>query len=329
MQEVKSTDPVFVLSVVIPIFCEEESIPTLMKRVAEAVDPLNLIYEVILVDDGSSDKSVEEIAKLEAQHQNVRGVYLARNYGQTTALQAGFDHARGEYIVTLDGDLQNDPADIPRLLKLLQESNADVISGWRRNRQDDPLRMAFSRVANRFISSVTGVRLNDYGCTLKVYRRDILDQIRIYGEMHRFLPAVAAEVGARVVETEVTHHPRQFGKSKYGLDRTFRVLLDLLLIRFLHKYVHRPLHFFGGTGLAFLGGGFLISFWLAFQKLAWGESIGSRPLLLLGVFMMLVGVVLISQGLIGEMTSRLMFETTNRKQYRLRPERLRPQPFGK
>ena len=309
------------VSVVVPLYCEEESVGELVTRLTTEMERTSLAYEIILVDDGSTDATVARIRAAELVDNRIRGVFLARNYGQTTALQAGFDEAKGEVVVTIDGDLQNDPADIPRLLETLESQGADLVSGWRRDRHDGSVRVVFSRIANRLISKVTGVQLNDYGCTLKAYRRDILDQIRIYGEMHRFLPAVVAEVGAKVVEVEVTHHARKFGSSKYGLDRTVRVVLDLLLIRFLHKYVHRPLHFFGTAGIGAFGLGFLICSWLAFVKIVLGGEIGTRPMLALGVFLMLTGILLVSQGLIGEVSSRLLFEATDRRQYRLKHER--------
>ncbi len=316
----KSDDPPALdVSVVVPLYLEEESVSELTAKLIESLTPLERSFEIILVDDGSRDGTPQEIDKAAKTYPQVRGVFLARNYGQTTAMQAGFDAARGDAVVTLDGDLQNDPADIPRLLKMLDENAADLVSGWRKDRHDGKLRVLFSNVANRLISAVTGVRLHDYGCSMKAYRRSYLENVRIYGEMHRFLPAVLADVGARIVETPVNHRPRKFGRSKYGFDRTFRVLLDLLLIKFMHKYLDRPIHFFGGLGIILMVPGFAISAYLAFLKIFFHESIGGRPLLMLGVFLMLTGVVLITQGLIGELVIRVLFQPEPQRRYRLRP----------
>ena len=218
-------------------------------------------------------------------------------------------------MVTLDGDLQNDPADIVRMLEVMDRTGADVLSGWRRERKDGRPRVWASQAANKIISRITGVVLRDYGCGLKLYRRALLDHIRIYGEMHRFLPTLLADVGARVVETDVAHHRRRYGKSKYGFGRIGRVVLDLILIRFLHRYMHRPLHLFGGVGLLALTAGGLISLYLTFLKLGLGESIGGRPLLLLGVFLMLIGIAFIGLGLIGELVIRVLHEPSGRPQY--------------
>jgi len=247
---------------------------------------------------------------------------LIRNYGQSTALQAGFDHARGALIVTLDGDLQNDPIEIPRLLDLMAaQPDVDVVSGWRRERQDRTWsRKVPSMLANRLISSVTGVRLNDYGCALKVYRREILDNVRLYGETHRFIAALAVEAGARMVEVPVLHHARVRGVSKYGIDRVFRVLLDLLWIKFSMRFLHRPLHAFGGVGFAFMGVGGACLVYLALLKLAWHQDIGGRPLLLLGALLTLIGVQLVATGVLGELLTRIYHEPQGRRQYVLRQE---------
>ncbi|GAH65148.1 unnamed protein product, partial [marine sediment metagenome] len=239
----------------------------------------------------------------------VLGVYLARNYGQTTAMQAGFDRAQGPIVVSMDGDLQNDPADISLLLNTLERDDADVVSGWRRNRQDGAARMLVSKVANRLIGKVTGVPISDSGCSMRAYRREKLQQIRIYGEMHRFLPALLVEVGAKMIEVEVSHQPRKHGLSKYGFDRTFRVLLDLLLVKFMYKYLHRPLHFFGWLGFATMIPGGLIFIYLSVLWLA-GQAIGGRPLLLVSVFLMLAGVSFIGQGLLAELLMRVLLEST-------------------
>jgi glycosyltransferase involved in cell wall biosynthesis len=305
------------LSLVIPVYNEEESISELVSRVAQVMRELGLTYEVLIVDDGSTDSTAHIIAQHATQDSHVRGVYLARNYGQSTALQAGFDAAEADIIITLDGDLQNDPADIPMMLDLLEQESVDLVCGWRANRQDPVLRTAVSQFANQIIGRLTRVRLHDYGCSLKVYRRKILDRTRLYGEMHRFLPALIAEVGGRSIEVKVQHHPRLRGKSKYSLDRTIRVFLDMLLLLFFRKYLQRPLHLFGGAGLVLSSAGLLMLTYLVSLKLVLGESIGDRPLLLLGIMCFLLGMMLIGQGLLGEIVSRIYFASGRQSQYHL------------
>jgi glycosyltransferase involved in cell wall biosynthesis len=277
-------------------------------------------FELILVDDGSRDDSAAVLAELAGTRPWLRPLYLIRNYGQSAALQAGFDAARGEVIVTLDGDLQNDPADVPLLLQMLDERpDIDMISGWRKERQDRTLsRKIPSLIANQVISRVTGVPLHDYGCALKLYRAQIIRDLKLYGEQHRFIPALAAEVGARIVEVPVRHHPRTRGASKYGIDRTVRVLLDLLWIKFMLRFLHRPMHAFGGVGVALLALGSLILACLAFEKLALGHDIGGRPLLMLGVLLALIGVQLLATGVLGELLTRIYHEPQGRPQYVLR-----------
>ncbi len=303
------------LSAIVPLYNEERSVAELVERLVDSLGATGQTFEIVLVDDGSTDGTARAIAGAEAAHGTVRGLFLVRNYGQSTALQAGFDSSRGRIVVTLDGDLQNDPADIVRMLEVMERTGADLVSGWRKERKDGTLRVWASQVANAVISRITGFVLRDYGCGLKLYRRALLKHIRIYGEMHRFLPAILAEVGAQVVETEVAHHRRRYGQSKYGFGRIGRVLLDLILIRFLHRYMHRPLHLFGGVGLLALAAGGLISLYLTFLKLGLGESIGGRPLLLLGVFLMLIGIAFIGLGLIGELVIRVLHEPSGRRQY--------------
>uniref|UniRef100_UPI002616D5FA glycosyltransferase family 2 protein n=1 Tax=Anaerolinea sp. TaxID=1872519 RepID=UPI002616D5FA len=234
------------LSIVVPVYNEEENLPLLYQAIIKAVAPLNLQWELILVDDGSRDGSpqvLQTLAKQDPQH--VRVVLLRRNFGQTAAIAAGIDHSSGEIVVLMDADLQNDPADIPMMLEKIREGY-DVVSGWRKNRQDDLSRTLPSRLANGLISRVTGVHLHDYGCTLKAYRREVLTGFRLYGEMHRFIPVYAHSVGARILEVEVHHHPRRFGKAKYGLERTAKVILDLFTVKFLSSYSHKPIYLFGG-----------------------------------------------------------------------------------
>ncbi len=313
-----STEPK--ISVVIPVYNEEENLPDLVERVGEALARSRRSFELICVDDGSRDASAQTMAELAERHPWFKPLYLIRNYGQSAALQAGFDAARGEYIVTLDGDLQNDPDDVPALLQLMDERpDVDMISGWRKDRQDRTVsRKIPSVIANGIISRVTGVRLHDYGCALKVYRAQVIGDLRLYGEMHRFIPALAADVGAKVLEVPVRHHPRTRGKSKYGIDRTVRVVLDLLWIKFLMRFLHRPMHAFGGLGVALGLVGALILAWLAFDKLVLGESIGGRPLLLLGALLVLIGVQLVATGVLGELLTRIYHEPQGRAQYVLR-----------
>ena len=308
------------VSVVIPIYNEEANVGELVARVAAALQRTGKSFELICVDDGSRDDSAAVLEALAAERPWLKPLYLIRNYGQSAALQAGFDAAQGEIIVTLDGDLQNEPEDIPELLRILDERpEVDVISGWRKARQDRTVsRKLPSAAANAVISSVTGVKLHDYGCALKLYRADVIRGLRLYGELHRFIPALAAEVGANIIEVPVRHHARTRGASKYGIDRTFRVLLDLLWIKFLMRFLHRPLQAFGGVGLALGAVGFLILAWLTYEKLALGAEIGGRPLLLLGVLLMLIGVQLVATGLIGELLTRIYHEPQGRPQYLLR-----------
>ena len=315
------------VSVIAPVYNEHENLPDLVAQVAAALDSAGISFELICVDDGSRDGSDRVLADLALTRPWLRPLYLNRNYGQSTAMQAGFDAARGEVVVTLDADLQNDPADIPGLLAALAaRRDIDIISGWRRARQDRALsRKLPSRIANRLISAVTGVRLHDYGCSLKLYRRDALTHVKIYGELHRFIPALAGQFGARVMEIPVNHRARTRGVSKYGIDRTVRVLLDLLWVKFLLRYRHRPMHAFGGAGalMSALGLGLLL--YLSLLKLATGADIGHRPLLLLGVMLSVMGVQFLGLGLLGEMLTRIYHEPHGGQQYVLR-DAPRPPP---
>lgn len=320
---VSASDAAPELSVVIPVFNERDNLRELVDRIEAALAPLAVPargFEVLLVDDGSADGSRALLAQLAAARPWLRPLALIRNYGQSTALQAGFDHARGRFIATLDGDLQNEPGEIPRLLALLQsDPEIDAVSGWRRHRKDRAVsRRLPSWLANRLISAVTGVRLHDYGCALKVYRASIIDNLRLYGEMHRFIPALAVEAGARIVEVPVEHHPRVRGASKYGIDRAVRVALDLLWVKFAMRFLQRPLHAFGGVGLALLVPGLAVLGYLAFDKLVLGNSIGGRPLLLLGVLLALMGAQFLATGVIGELITRVYHEPQGHRQYVLR-----------
>ena len=307
------------LSVVVPLYNEEANLPLLIERLLEALRPMGRRFELILVDDGSRDGSA---AILRDQVERVRelvAVLLRRNYGQTAAMAAGFDLSRGAVIITLDGDLQNDPADIPRLLRMLEEGGFDLVSGWRHQRQDALLsRVLPSRLANRLIGRVTGVKLHDYGCSLKAYRRELLGDMNLYGELHRFMPALASIEGARIGEVQVQHQPRRYGRSKYGMDRTFRVLMDLLTVWFMRRFLTRPMHGFGFVGLISLGLGLSVTLALVGEKLLFGTDIGDRPLLLLAVLAILGGVQLFSFGLLAEMQMRTYHESQGRPIYRLR-----------
>jgi glycosyltransferase involved in cell wall biosynthesis len=306
------------LSVVIPLYNEEESIPHLRTALTTALDRVGEPFEIIIVDDGSRDQSFARLREWAAEDARLTVIRLRRNFGQTAAFSAGFDHACGEIVVTMDADLQNDPDDIPKLIAKMDEG-FDIVSGWRINRQDRFLdRKLPSLIANRLISNVTDVQLHDYGCSLKAYRRDVLQHVKLYGELHRFIPALASQVGGTVSEVAVNHRARQFGSSKYGISRTIRVMLDLILVWFLGTYSTRPIHVFGGAGFLSAAIGILIGLYLTFVKLALGEDIGGRPMLLLAVLLVVIGVQLVTMGLIGEMTIRTYHESQNKPIYIVR-----------
>lgn len=312
-------EPPPAVSIVIPMYNEVDNLRDLVERVGEAMLPSGWSFELIAVDDGSADGTAELLDELARSRPWLRPVPLTRNYGQSSALQAGFDRVRGRYVVTLDADLQNDPLDIPLLLQRLEtDPKVDMISGWRQQRQDAALsRRLPSVIANRLISRATRVSLHDYGCALKAYRRPIIDRIRLYGELHRFIPSLARDAGARIAEMPVRHHARTRGQSKYGIDRTFRVILDLVLIVFFMRYRQRPLHAFGGLGLWLATPGALILGYLLVLKIG-GEAIGGRPLLLAAVMLLLIGAQLVVAGLIGEMLTRIYHEGQGQPQYHVR-----------
>jgi glycosyltransferase involved in cell wall biosynthesis len=306
------------LSVVIPVYNEEENIQLLLAEVHEALRPLGKSYEIVLVDDGSRDQSYPILARAAAIDPALTLVRFRRNFGQTPAMQAGLDAARGKIVITMDADLQNDPNDIGRMIEKLEEGY-DLVAGWRKDRQDAFInRKLPSMIANRLISATTQVKLHDYGCTLKAMRGDLAKQLRLYGEMHRFIPAVAAFIGARIVEMPVNHRARRFGVSKYGIGRTLRVVLDLITVRFIQRYLTRPMQVFGLLGLLSGTFGLGILCWLAFDKLIFGSNLADRPLLMLGVLLTVVGVQLLSLGLLADVVSRTYHEAQDRRPYYVR-----------
>ena len=305
------------LSVVVPLYNEEESLPHLVEQLLQALRPSGERFELVLVNDGSSDDTARVLEQLSGEVPELVAVLLRKNYGQTAAMAAGFDAACGEVIVSLDGDLQNDPSDIPMLLSKLREGY-DLVSGWRHQRQDAAIQRKLpSKIANRLIGRVTGVRLHDYGCSLKAYRREVLADMRLYGELHRFLPALAFIEGARITEVKVNHRARQFGSSKYGIDRTFRVLMDLLTVWFMKRFLTRPMYVFGFGGLLAIVASLIASTYLLVIKLM-GQDIGNRPLLTLAVVMGLAGIQLFCFGLLGELLIRTYHESQDRPIYRVR-----------
>lgn len=306
------------LSVVIPVYNEAANLRLLQEQLTAALAPLQLPFEIIFVDDGSSDGSLQILQDIAQADEHVKIIELRRNFGQTAALSAGLDHAQGRIVVCLDADLQNDPADIPRLLAKLAEGY-DLVSGWRRQRRDHWFsRTLVSIVANRLISLITQVKLHDYGCTLKAYRRDLLDHIRLYGQMHRFIPALAGLVGARIAEIPVQHRPRLHGRSHYGLGRMFTVLMDLLTVKFLGSYSSRPINLFGGSGLILIGLSGLTGLIMVFQKLVYQQSFIQTPLLLLSALLFILGFQSILMGLSAEILIRTYHESQGKPTYIIR-----------
>ncbi|WP_276503950.1 glycosyltransferase family 2 protein [Terrimonas pollutisoli] len=301
------------ISVVVALYNEAGNIKALLEQTTAALQNLN--YELILVDDGSTDESVAVIRQHLQPHMKL--VVLRKNYGQSAAMAAGIDAATGEFIATMDADLQNDPSDIPFMLDKMIAEDWDLVAGIRANRQDNVIRKIPSRIANKIIRTTTGVTLHDYGCTLKVFRRDIAKNLGLYGDMHRFIPVLAAVQGTKMTEVPVKHHPRIHGKSKYGMGRTFRVMSDLLLILFMQKYFQRPMHIFGPAGLLSFFAGLLVNVYLLVLKIQ-GAQIGNRPLLILGVILLLAGLQLILFGFVAEILMRTYYESQHKKAYRIR-----------
>lgn len=306
------------ISIIIPLYNEEENVEALYAELKRILTPSGLETEFIFVDDGSRDQTVERLKKAVGSDTGVTVVQFRRNFGQTAALAAGFDYANGEIVVTLDGDLQNDPAEIPRMIEKLDEGY-DLVAGWRKHRQDNLFyRTIPSRIGNYVISKTTRVQLHDYGCTLKVLRSEVAKNIHLYGEMHRFIPAVAAEMGVKIAELPVNHRPRLHGSSKYGLSKTFRVILDLLTVKFFLGFRTRPLHMFGALGLISGGIGSLMLAMLTFERLFLQEPIGNRPLLLISVMLVLIGLQFLCFGLLAEILVRTYHESQNKKTYAVR-----------
>ena len=307
------------LSVVIPVYNEEESLQGLYDALQEALQGMEQPWEVLLIDDGSRDGSGRVLRELHERDRRFRVVRFRRNFGQTAALAAGFDYARGDVVVTMDADLQNDPHDIPMLLATMEAGGYDVVSGWRIKRQDAFLtRRLPSSIANWLISRITGVHLHDYGCSLKAYRSEVTRNIRLYGELHRFVPALANWMGVSVKEVPVQHHPRRHGRSKYNLSRVPRVILDLLTVSFLVNYAARPMQVFGLIGLTLGGGGFLLAAYLTALKVFQGARLSQRPLLWLAILSIIVGVQFISMGLLGELVIRTYYEAQHKPIYAVR-----------
>jgi dolichol-phosphate mannosyltransferase len=306
------------LSVVVPVYNEAGNIRPLCSALVEVLDGIGLRYEIILVNDGSVDGSLDEMRRAAAEFRRIAVIDLLRNYGQTASLMAGIDHAAGDVIVPIDADLQNDPADIPAMLAKLGEGY-DVVSGWRKDRQDGAIRRKLaSRIANRLISMISGVHLHDYGCTLKAYRRDAVKGFRLYGEMHRFLPIYATWLGAKVCEIPVRHHPRRIGKSKYGLERVFKVVLDLIVVKFLDRYFVKPIYIFGGFGILALATSILCLALMLYWKFVEGIAMIRTPMPVLAAMTFLVGIVSILMGLLAEILVRIYFESQQRTAYTVR-----------
>lgn len=303
------------LSVVIPLFNERENVLLLCEALHRVLDSIGKPYEIILIDDGSTDGTYEVLNSVYKQYDKIKIIRFRRNFGQTAAISAGFSFAKGEIIVTMDGDLQNDPADIPKILQKIDEGY-DIVSGWRKNRKDPLLtRRLPSHIANFLISKFTGVKLHDYGCTLKAYRREIIKHVNLYGEMHRFIPAVASWMGATVTEIVVKHHPRKYGKSKYGISRTLKVILDLIAIKFFLSYLTRPIQIFGIWGILSIFLGIISGIVLILMKVLGGVDMTGNPLLILTTLLTIIGVLFIVLGLLGEITVRIYYEAQGKKPY--------------
>jgi glycosyltransferase involved in cell wall biosynthesis len=303
------------ISIVIPLRNESPNVAQLYSELTDTLEAFGRPYEILLIDDGSTDDTFERLAALQATDTRLRVIRFRRNFGQTAAFAAGFAHARGRFIVTSDGDLQNDPRDIPAMVEQA-ERGPDIVAGWRKDRKDPFLnRRLPSTIANWLISTATGVKLHDYGCSLKVFRAEVVKPMKLYGEMHRFLPAIASEMGVTIEERVVNHRARMHGSSKYGLSRTIRVILDLMTVKFLISYSTRPVQIFGLLGLIMGAAGAIITGYLAWIRLTTPQAIGDRPLLLLGILLIFTGVQLVTLGLLAEMQARTYHESQNKPIY--------------
>lgn len=312
------------LSIVIPVHNESPNIKPLYEELTQTLGQYGRAYEILIVDDGSTDDSFDQLAAFQARDPRLRVIRFRRNFGQTAAFAAGIAHARGRLVITSDGDLQNDPRDIPAMIALVDQGN-DIVCGWRKDRKDKFItRRVPSILANKLISWATGVPLHDYGCSLKVFRSEVIKPLRLYGEMHRFLPAIASQIGVKIAEMEVNHRARRAGVTKYGLSRTIRVVLDLATVKFLLSYSTRPLQIFGLIGLIAGGLGALITGWLAYVRLFQHQGIADRPLLLLGVMLIFIGVQLVTFGLLAEVMARTYYESQNKPTYVIREVRETP-----
>lgn len=306
------------LSIVSPIYNEEENIERLYTKIVEAVEPMNVPFEIILVDDGSRDNSASLLRELGERDNRIKVIIFRKNFGQTAAMSAGIDNSVGEIVITMDADLQNDPTDIPMLVAKMEEGY-DIVSGWRKNRQDKAIsRKLPSKIANKLISNITGVKLNDYGCSLKAYSGDVIREVKLYGELHRFIPIVAQFIGVNITEVPVKHHAREFGKSKYGIDRTFRVILDLILVKYLLTYLTRPMHFFGKFAWNSLFLSFVFGVATIVMKVAFGTDITGNPFFIICLILGLFSLQFIVAGINAEVQTRIYYETQDKKTYSIR-----------
>lgn len=318
MNEIPKTKEDIVLSVVIPIFNEEKNVPILHREIVEAIDGRFKDFEIIFINDGSSDNSLLKLKELYQKDPRAKTINFRRNFGQSTAISAGFDYCCGDIVVTLDGDLQNDPADIPMIVDKLLEGY-DMVNGWRKNRKDKFFSKKLpSYFGNKLVSWITKVKLHDYGCSLRAFTRDVAKNLTLYGEMHRYVPAIASRMGIRSVEVPVNHRERQFGKSNYGLSRTFRVVLDLISLKYLLTFSSRPLQIFGGLGMLMMGAGFFMGLYLTYVKYILNQAIGGRPLLFVTVLSIFLGFQMITIGLIAEMLTRVYHEGLQKHVYSIR-----------
>jgi len=311
----KITDKIEKISVVIPVYNEADSIDILHDALEKVLDKMDLSYEVLLIDDGSIDTTYDKLIAINEKNPNFKIIKFRRNFGQTAAMRAGFEYASGQVVVTMDADLQNDPTDIPALIEEMKKG-FDIVSGWRKNRKDKLISRRFpSVVANKIISGLFGVRLHDYGCTLKAYRKNVIENIELYGEMHRYIPAVASSMGVKVAEVPVKHHSRKYGKTKYGISRTIRVILDIITIKFLLTYSKKPMQIFGLVGIFTSLVGIGITAYLIIARLFFDQSLSDRPLFILSIFMIFIGIQLVTMGLLGELIMRTYHESTEKPTY--------------